>query len=68
MAEELRDVMTDEPIEELSDRRRLRSNRDIHSKVIQGMTDDVLDDKMRHKIYERNHKIVVMEQQRAFQN
>ncbi|TNV86545.1 hypothetical protein FGO68_gene9225 [Halteria grandinella] len=32
------------------------------------MTDEILDDKMRHKIYERNHKIGIMEHQRAIQN
>jgi hypothetical protein len=64
-------VINEEYIEEVSERRRLRSGRSNVPKspeeieatrAIKDLTDGVLDDKIRTKIYERNHKIVQMEQ------
>jgi len=66
LAEELRDVMSEEIIEEISDRRHkklsYRSGKDC------GQTEGGFNDDMRKEVYERNHATVALEQRRDAQN
>jgi hypothetical protein len=67
LAEELRDVMSEEIIEEISERRHkklsYRSGKESKRGQPEGFNDD-----LRKEVYERNHATVALENQRNAQN